>query len=226
MRRLFTSIATLALLLPAAGAQAQATVRRDGDAVVFNGQIHARSVASFLQLVQDPAVTRLVITSQGGIVAAALDMADAIHARGLDLEVPGACFSSCANYIFPAARNKLVAHPGAVAWHGTMAHVLHLQQQGLQALDAAELEAARGLAAREANFYRRIGVDGFVGWFAKLPPVNAEDSFYLSVADMERFGIRNVTLRTATPVRADDAGMRLVAVDWASLEAARPTPRP
>jgi hypothetical protein len=223
VRRLLICLATLAQLWTAAAAHAQASVRRDGDAVVFDGQIHARSVAAFLQLVQDPAVTRLVITSQGGIVAAALDMAEAIHARGLDVEVPSACFSSCANYIVPAARNKLLGFAGAVAWHGNMSHVLYMQQAGQQNLDQALMVQARSLARRELAFFGRIGVDGFVCWFAKIPPFDVEDAFYLSVEDMGKFGIRNVTLRVATPARPDNAGLRLVAVGWAALEAARPT---
>ena len=118
----------------AGNAQAQcppaATVRLVDEAVIFSGRIDARSAAEFLRLLQDPGIKRLVITSDGGIVSAALDMALAIHERQLDVEVPTACFSSCANYIFPAARHKTLGKPGAVAWHGNMAHVLYLQQTG------------------------------------------------------------------------------------------------
>jgi hypothetical protein len=194
-------------------------------AVIFNGQINANSAARFLRLLQDRTVTRLVITSRGGIVSAALDMADAIHERQLDVEVPSACHSSCANYIFPAGRRKLVGRPGAVAWHGNMAHILYLQQTAQASWDENLAEGARQLAGREAEFFRRIGVDGFVCWFAKIEPYKVEGSYYLSASDMERFGIRDVTVREAGPGESDPDGVRPVHVDWAGLEAARPSVR-
>lgn len=202
-----------------------AAVRQSGDAIVFRGQINTRSAAEFLRLVQDPAIRRVVITSYGGLVSAALDMADAIHARGLDVEVPSACHSSCANYIFPAARRKLLGAPDAVAWHGNMAHVLHLEQTGQESWSMEAMASARALARREAQFYRRIGVDGFVAWFGKIPPYGVEDFYYLSLADMERFGIRGVTLRGTARAAPDDPGLQPVTVDWAGLEAIRPALR-
>jgi hypothetical protein len=133
-------------------------------AVIFNGQINANSAARFLRLLQDRTVTRLVITSRGGIVSAALDMADAIHERQLDVEVPSACHSSCANYIFPAGRRKLVGRPGAVAWHGNMAHILSLQQTAQASWDENLAEGARQLAGREAEFFvASVSTDSFAG---------------------------------------------------------------
>ena len=70
----------LALALAAGPAFAQlpaaSTVKRMADAVVFHGPINARTAATFRQLLQDTTIRRLVITSPGGIVSAALDMAD------------------------------------------------------------------------------------------------------------------------------------------------------
>lgn len=201
------------------------SVRVLGDAVIFNGQINPQAAAEFLRLAQDTDIRRLVITSRGGSVSAALDMAWAIHERGLDVDVPSTCWSSCANYIFPAARRKTVGRPGAVAWHGNITHVLYLQQTGQGQWNEEEMEGARQLARREAEFFRRIGVDGFLCWFAKIEPYRVEDFYYLSVPDMERFGVRQVSLREAPPAEPDSAEVRKVQVDWAGLEAARPAVR-
>lgn len=224
--------AALALLLAAAGpasAQAQGppatVVEAVDDAVVFRGRIDARSAAKFMALLRDPKITRLVISSGGGNVSAALDMALAVHERRLDVDVPRVCRSSCANYIFPAGRRKTVSRPGAVAWHGNMTHVLYLHQTGKDALDQQPLESARELATREAQFYRRIGVDGFVAWFAKLEPYNVDDFYALSAPDMERFGIRDVTAPAAPDGEPDQDGVRMVRVEWSRLEADRPAVR-
>ena len=195
-----------------------------GDTVIFDGRIDGRAAAEFLQVLQDPRIRRLVITSRGGLVAPALDMALAIHERQLDVEVPTACVSSCANYVFPAGRHKVLGRPGAVAWHGNMTHVLYLRQTGQATWSDQEMEDARQLARREAAFFERIGVDGFVSWFAKIEPYNVADFYFLSAPDMERFGIRDVTIRDPSPAPADER-LRRVQVDWAGLEAGRPVVR-
>lgn len=211
-RRLPRFLAPALLAVAAtANAHAQARVRQAGDTILFEGRIDARSAAAFLRSLQDPQVRRLVIDSSGGLVGPALDMAEAIHARQLDIEVPASCHSSCANYLFPAARAKLLGKPDAVTWHGNMAHILYLERTGQGQWSAQEMDEARQLAEREADFFARIGVDGFVCWFAKIPPYSVDDEYTLSVEDMERFGIRDVSAReasgaaagTAVPVRVE-----------------------
>jgi hypothetical protein len=217
----------LPALLLAAGCAAQpasgASVQRSGDAVVFEGRIDFASAARFLQLLEQPGVAKVVITSPGGLVAPALDMAQAIQARGLALEVPSACLSSCANYVFPAARSKLLGRADAVGWHGNMAHVLYLQQSGQANWADEPLAQARVLARREADFYRGIGVDGYVAWFGKLAPYTVDEFYYLSVDDLARFGIRGVTVRAEASV--PDPARRRITVDWPGLEELRPVVR-
>jgi hypothetical protein len=170
-------------------------------------------------------VRRLVITSPGGLVAPALDMAEALHARGLDVEVPEACLSSCANYVFLAGRQKLLGGPAAVGWHGNMTHVLHLQQIGERRWSDSEIASARLLAQRESSFFQRIGVDGFVCWFAKLPPYGIEDFYALTPQDMAIFGIREVSVRSAGVPPYAPPGVQMVGVDHTGLEAMRPVVR-
>lgn len=221
----FPRLAAFALASALAAAQAQpapaARVEVAGDAVTFTGRIDARSAAQFVAALDDPAVARVVITSRGGLVGPALDMAEAIRERGLDVDVPDACLSSCANYIFPAGRNKHLGYPRAVGWHGNMAHVLYLQASGQANWSEPALEEARQLARREAAFYRRIGVDGFVCWFAKIAPYDIDDSYSLRVEDMARFGITGVTASEAREGDDDPGRPAMIDVQWDRLEADR-----
>lgn len=203
-----------------AEAPAPASVQQVDDAIVFRGRIDAPAVTQFLVLLQDPRITRLVITSHGGLVWPALDMAEAVHARGLDVEVPEACLSSCANYVFPAGRRKLLARPDVVGWHGNMTHVMHLHQSGQGTWEERAIAGARVLARREQQFFARIGVDGFVCWFGKLPPHAAPGFYAVAVADMERFGIRDVQVLDAAA--APDPAVPVIAPDWGGLELLRP----
>jgi hypothetical protein len=207
------------------GAAARADVFASGDTITFEGRIEASSAAKFLELLT-PDIKRLVITSRGGLVAPALDMAEAIAARGLDVEVPEDCLSSCANYIFPAGRRKTLGWRGAVAWHGNMTHILYLSQTTRGASgDAgsaqgpwteAQLADARNLAQRENAFFRRIGVDGYVCWFGKVSPYEVPGFYYLSVQDMRRFGIADVTVQSGGPPQ-DPEGLERVMVDERAL---------
>ena len=224
MRRFLFS---LFLLLGAGAAIAQAPesahVERVGDAIVFEGRIDARSGAAFVQLAQEPGVTRVVITSNGGLVAPALDMGDAVHAHHLDVEVPDACLSSCANYVFPAGRHKILGRPDAVGWHGNMAHVLWLARTRQARWSEEEMAQARVLARREAGFYARIGADGFICWFGKIPPYDIDEFYALSPADMKRFGIRAVTVRRTSSPPAPRANVQTIQVNPAWLQQQRET---
>lgn len=218
------AVCTLGFALAAAHAQPAPAARVEvaGDALIFDGRIDARSAAQFVAALQDPAIARVVITSRGGLVGPALDMAEAIRERRLDVEVPVACLSSCANYIFPAGLRKRLGHPRAVGWHGNMAHVLYLQASGQANWSEPALEEARQLARREAAFYRRIGVDGFVCWFAKIAPYDIDDSYSLRVEDMARFGISGVTASEARAGDDDPGRPAMIDVQWERLEADRP----
>lgn len=220
--------AAVLLALGAVAGHAQwapARVEQRGNAVVLQGRIDDEAATRAIALMLDPWITRLVITSGGGLVNAALDLAEAVHARGLDVEVPVACMSSCANYVLPAGRRKLLGRRGAVAWHGNMAHVLYLQRSGQASWPEPDLAQARRLAQREAGFYARLGVDGFVCWFAKLPPYAIDEFYSLSAEDMARFGIRDVEVRDPGPPLTGGL-VQEVAVDWPRLEALRPRVAP
>jgi hypothetical protein len=41
-----------------------------------------------------------------------------VHDMGLVVEVDKVCFSSCANYIFPAGRGRVIRADSFVGWHG------------------------------------------------------------------------------------------------------------
>jgi len=69
-------------------------------------------------LTQEPGLRRVLITSGGGATRAALAFATRVYDLGLDVEVTGACFSSCADSIFAVVPRKIIGPKGLVAWHG------------------------------------------------------------------------------------------------------------
>ena len=171
----------------------------------YRGPISAEQNRQFFAAVAGRPLRRLSITSGGGDVAAAIALAEWVFASSLDVEVPEYCLSSCANYVFPAARHKLIRAGAVVAWHG---NYRHLQQTGLwrddvasrmQRLGEDEQTATRHvraqveeLVALERDFFARIGVDEYLCWVGKQPPYNAPDYYFLSSRDMAHFGVDRV----------------------------------
>jgi hypothetical protein len=60
----------------------------------------------------------VVIRSEGGATTTALDIAEVVQQKGLNVTVHDYCISSCANYIFIAGKLKNVLPNSLLAWHG------------------------------------------------------------------------------------------------------------
>lgn len=92
-----------------------------GSTVVFNGIMDQPSYDYFRRTVaaSDADIKTIQVRSSGGEAGLGIEMGEWIHARGLDVVVDDYCFSSCANYIFTAGRNKVIRDDSIVAWHGS-----------------------------------------------------------------------------------------------------------
>ncbi|WP_428491066.1 hypothetical protein [Rhodopila sp.] len=114
----------LALLLPigravfAGGSVAvPGTMLREGGRVIeFEGAIGTTSAVEFGRVLDAsrPVVVRL--SSEGGLVAQARQIAAMIRARGLDTEVERRCVSAC-TIVFFAGRNRLLQGSGTLGFH-------------------------------------------------------------------------------------------------------------
>lgn len=172
---------------------AEPTVKISGQELVFIGPITRASPARLREALAANVVSSIMIDSGGGDVEAALEIGALVRDRRLDVRVRGACLSSCANYIFPSGRKKLIMRGAIVAWHGSSAHLHHQDTKGTGSSDPVIRQFNADLARKDAEFMRTIGVDPYVSWFGKLPPFNVANFYALTAADMETFGIKDVT---------------------------------
>jgi hypothetical protein len=205
MRPLSCNATGAAILLACLSLHAAASAAAGDATAVYRGVISAENNAGFFARVAGRSVQRLLLDSRGGDVAAAIVLADWVHARQLDVVVTGVCLSSCANYVFPAARQKEIRPGAIVAWHGNYHHLAHtglwrddvelrMQRDGEDEQTATryvQSQVAR-LVELEREFFKRIGVDEQVCWIGKQPPYNVADYYFLSATDMARFGISDV----------------------------------
>jgi hypothetical protein len=128
VRRTFKLIAALTLLaacLPAGAARAAdvpaVEVSADREALSYTGPVTAAGLhrlrTHYAALLQQP--RWLAINSSGGEVNTAMDFGDWIFEQRLNVRVVDRCLSACANYLFTAARQKIIEPGAIVAWHGS-----------------------------------------------------------------------------------------------------------
>jgi len=175
-------------------------IRIAGQTLCFAGDIDRDSAARAGTLLAGRGLTAVVITSDGGEVTAAVRLARAIRARGLLLVVKDRCISSCANFLFPAARTKAVAPNSLLVFHGGIA-------PGAFGGLFGEGEE-RELLSLPRTFFREIGVDGSITY----DPPWRRDS---------RSGARSLAEEwTATPAALRRHGVTgIVSMWWPSGEA-------
>jgi hypothetical protein len=197
-----------------------ATVQVQGDTVYYTGNFSKASTVAFdaaVAGIRRGQLTRLVISSGGGDTVAGRHVGRWVRDMGLVVEVDVICFSSCADYIFPAGRARVIRADAFVGWHGNERQFDVLaKRRGVS--PAEELEAffpknlppeqraaflkefAESLKATlpdEADFYARLGVnDAFavcaVGDVLEKRPGSADRlGWGFSIADMARFGMTN-----------------------------------
>ncbi|RUO42191.1 hypothetical protein CWE22_08605 [Pseudidiomarina aestuarii] len=147
---------------------------------------------------------RLLVSSRGGEIGLGLELGNWVKDNNLDVEVMDVCASSCANYIFPAAKTKYLRKDSVLLWHGSA-------WQEVWGLDE---EAEKGfheyldpMRDRETQFYAELNVDN------ALPVYGQHEIGFLdvivhtfkngfgstvgydySLEDMKRFGLSNIVL--------------------------------
>ncbi|HHG0699602.1 TPA: hypothetical protein ACPUGV_005070 [Klebsiella pneumoniae] len=64
-------------------------------------------------------VRTISINSGSGDIETAINIGRIIYDKGISIEVRRLCLSSCANYLFPAARNKIINYGSIIGFHGS-----------------------------------------------------------------------------------------------------------
>jgi len=173
----------------------------------YSGEISKASNDIFFARYRHPAPERLIITSDGGEVEAAIELASWVYNNKVDIAVEEYCLSSCANYVFPAGLNKMILPGAVVAWHGNYHHLFEtglwktevksrMKKYGQDYATAYKYVSSqvKHLYNLERIFFKLINVDQYICWVGKMPPYNVSDFYFLSDKDMLRFGITNLSL--------------------------------
>ncbi len=94
-----------------------AAVTRDGDKVVFTGEVTPEAAEKLVKEF-DSGARLLVATSEGGDAAAGLVIGQSMHKHGVSIVVDHYCISACANYLFLGAKEKALMSGAVLGYHG------------------------------------------------------------------------------------------------------------
>lgn len=197
-----------------------AQVHVQGDTLYYTGNLSKASSTAFDAAVAGIArgqVTRLVISSGGGDTVEGRHVGRWVRDMGLVVEVDVICFSSCADYVFPAGRARVIRADAFVGWHGNE-RTFHVQVardgKSLEDLlaqyapkDASPeqrtaffqdfVETTKVTQKDEADFYGQLGLNDAFAVCAvgdvleRRLDYAGQIGWGFSLADMARFGMTN-----------------------------------
>jgi hypothetical protein len=214
-----------------------AVVRVQGDTIYYTGNFSKASTAAFdaaVAGVRRGQLTRLVISSGGGDTVEGRHVGRWVRDMALVVEVDVICFSSCADYVFPAGRARVIRADAFVGWHGNE-RTFHVQAardgKRLEDLLSAYVpneaspeqraaffrdfaETTKVTQKDEADFYATLGLNDAFAVCAvgdvleKRPGYAGQIGWGFSLADMARLGLTNTVYLGEGRYERDSARFR------------------
>lgn len=194
------------------------TVSIIGNQAFYQGYLSHEGITKLKNKIAnaDTKIEWLNITSGGGDVELGMDLGRFIFNNMLNIRVEDYCMSSCANYIFTAAKIKEVGERGLIGFHGGTLNVhipekmiqAHLEtvpesqrnfvrKQMLQQLNAS----SESLIKQQTEFFNFINVDPRITNYGKqeqyLKYEGVHWGWYYSVSEYIKFNVKNVNLITS-----------------------------
>lgn len=161
-----------------------ATISISGSTAWFSGYIDRSSVSALILGSSTLAehIDKVVINSRGGLPSAAASLGLWLAINQIAVEIEEVCLSVCAEYVFTGAATKLIRDGAIVAWPRT---------------DSTRLAGEETELVED--FFATVGVSPEISSGSETAAVgtgssNNEAAFWtVSIADMARFGIANVS---------------------------------
>lgn len=186
------------------------------ESALFSGLINKNTVNVFIAQHQNKKIKKIIVDSGGGEPIAAMRFGEWIHDNNIDIEVNGICMSSCANYLFTAAKYKTISSQSIVGWHGGAEQknfrdldleydviyanlknkIALTEKQKLRLLDNKMIqnyEYSQKSRPKQNTFYAKVKVSEYITR-AGQEPTNFKSIWTLSRNDLKKFGVCNVNL--------------------------------
>jgi uncharacterized protein YecT (DUF1311 family) len=138
------------------------------ETIIFaTGTIEAGDADRFRQILAShpPTMLVLAITSPGGSVAAALELADAVARREFSIFAVGECASACAQIVFPAGLYSMLAPGALLGIHSCSSIGL---RDDLCNEEIALIAARRGFPYGSIDMFAQLYGPGDMKWMSEI----------------------------------------------------------
>lgn len=174
-----------------------------GDTLVYDGMITGEVVLEAMRIIRESKapINKLKITSTGGDMAVGIEFGYFIKEHNLDVEVSELCFSSCANYVLPAAKKVVINTNSLIGWHGGAKQSDELWELSVPKKDRPVFMAyLNRLRVKETAFFGYIGVDQQITSYGQTVKNSCQikqksDGWYYAIEDLNRMGIKDITVK-------------------------------
>lgn len=192
----------------------------EGDEIHYIGEMDAdrnqRLFALYEQARKKPST--LAVSSPGGSVQHGLELGEWVYANALSVRISNQCVSSCANYVFTAAKSVTLAPDALIYWHGSPIFDdmvegtvrgqtrwesirRSLESRGMSASEVSSYW--KEIRRRNREFFKTVGVSPLITVALNLADGRSQSNgvnfsshrrwaYYLSIDDMAVFGRDNV----------------------------------
>ena len=159
-----------------------------GSILYYRGQLNEKAYRQFLCAIKgnEDSVTTVQIDSTGGLTDTGMKIGSWIHDNNVDVIVDNLCQSSCANYIFTAATNKIIKAGSTVGWHGSRQQTEHVVQRLGTTLDDYLSWSYDQSVARRGTTPSEEGRKEFIESIKRSIPVKVMEE----QAFLEKIGVR------------------------------------
>lgn len=186
----------------------------NGEEIFYVGWLTSEANAKVFSLYEEEKVkpTILNITSTGGDIEVGMQLGEWLVEKQMHIKVEDYCFSSCANYIFPAGVNKYLGSKAIFGFHGgahseTFIDVNHestinsfpedQRETVRKTLEEAVRVHFKENRKREVKFYKKIGVSrsiSILGQEHQYQRYSGDlyNGWYYSLEDLGKLGVKNV----------------------------------
>jgi len=209
---LITVLFALFFTLQAASANTEVFI--EGEEIFYVGGLTSEANEKVFSLYREEALKPVVlnITSTGGDIEVGMQLGEWLVEKQMHVKVEDYCFSSCANYIFPAGVKKYLGSKAIVGFHGG-AHSESFGDANFESTIASFPEDQRDTVRktleeavrvhleenrkREVKFYKKIGMSRSISTLGQDERYKSYDNglysgWYYSLEDLNRLGVGNV----------------------------------